>query len=274
MSATEIILPKHFDINKIKLSEPKQLSTGGKSIYINYGNGGRLLMQTPVMSAPFGVSKWPGENGGADKYNMDLSFDGVDDNASMRTFLDVTNAIDTQMIKLGMDNSQLWFKKRFPTIHVLEELFTRTIRHSKDAKTGELTNRYPPRIKIALPVKENRFSFDVYKEGQQKVDFMEMLDRTKGARVQAIVHLSSIWIVGTKFGLTWRVHQLKIKERPQLDGYAFLTTGEEDDLEDEITEPAPSTTKMGGGGSATDRSGARGADDSALIDTDPEDEDA
>ena len=66
MSSSEIILPKSFDISKLSFSQPKQLTTGGKTIFVNY-SGNQLLMQTPDMKTPFGVSVWPGDNGGPDK---------------------------------------------------------------------------------------------------------------------------------------------------------------------------------------------------------------
>jgi hypothetical protein len=242
MAATsEIILPKNFDMSKLKLSEPKMLGTGGRSIYVNYGTG-RLLMQTPDMQAPFGVSKWPGENGAPDKYNMDLSFDGLDVNAPMRTFFDVLQSIDDRVVDQAMVNSQLWFKKKFATVDVVQELFTHSVRHSKDPKTGEVNTRYPPRVKLTLPLKEGKFQFQVYNAARNEVDFMDILDRCKGARVQAIIQLTSIWIVGTKFGLSWKVYQLRVSERAQLSGYAFQATGEEDDLEDAVDDDVPANT--------------------------------
>ena len=72
-----IVKPKDFKTTEVNYSEPKVNSYGGKNVYLNYGegDGGRsqsLIIKTPLMPIPFGVSKF--ESDGYVKYTMELSF--------------------------------------------------------------------------------------------------------------------------------------------------------------------------------------------------------
>jgi hypothetical protein len=50
------IIPKNINVANFKYSEPKILTSGAKSVYINYGTG-KLKIQTPLMYLPYGVSE-------------------------------------------------------------------------------------------------------------------------------------------------------------------------------------------------------------------------
>ena len=139
MAATNaILLPKNFDITKVSFGQPRLQGTGGKIIFVQYGEG-RLLLQTPEMKAPFGVSHWPGENGAPDKYNLDVSFDGADSREAVRTFQDMVESLDRLLIKQAMESSGAWFKKKFASEEVVEALYTRSLKYAKDKETGEIT---------------------------------------------------------------------------------------------------------------------------------------
>ena len=241
-AANEIVLPKHFDISRLTYGQPKQQSTGAKTIFIGYG-GKQLYLQTPEMKAPFGVSVWPSDNGGPDKHSIELSFEGRELREPLEQFFNVVSSIDKRLTHDAMDNSQLWFKKKYPSVDVVEALQTPTIKYSKDRETGEVNTRYAPTFKMTLPLKDGKFQFPCYGSKREEIDLNDVIQsgRSKGARVQAIVQLSAVWIVGTKFGLMWKVRQLKISEPVRLAGYAFQPTEEDapDDEEDDAEVPAP-----------------------------------
>jgi hypothetical protein len=235
--ANEIILPKNFDISRLSYGVPKQQTTGCKTIFLNY-SGKQLYMQTPEMKAPFGISVWPSDNGGPDKHVIELSFEGRELRESVEQFFQSTQAIDKRLLQDAMDNSQTWFKKKYPSIDVVEALYTPTVKYSKDRETGEINTRYAPTFKMSLPLKDGKFQFPCYGAHRSEIDLHEVIQsgHSKGARVQAIVQLSAVWIVGTKFGLMWKVRQLKISEPVRLAGYAFQPT--EEDVPDEDDEVA------------------------------------
>jgi hypothetical protein len=237
---SDIILPRDFDVARLVFDKCKTLNTGGKAIYVSYA-GRPCIMQTPEMKAPFGVSVWPGENGMPDKYSLDVSFDGLEQREPLRTFLAALSAIDRRMVIEAMENSQPWFKKRFPSVDVVNELYTTTVKVPKEKDTGEVSTRYQPTFKMSLPMKDGKFAFPVFGPDRSEIDLVEWVEsgRSKGARVQAIVHLTSVWIVGTKFGLSWKVKQLKLSEQTRLSGYAFQKTEEDPPSDEECAaEPA------------------------------------
>ena len=240
-----VILPRNFDITRLTFGQPKQLNNGGRSIYINYG-GQPCYIQTPVMKTPFGISMWPSDNGGPDKYNLDLSFEGREQREQLQCFFDALQAIDKRLVQDAMDNSQLWFKKpRFAAIEVVEALYTPTIRYSKDRETGEINSRYAPTFKTTLPFKDGKFLCPAYDGGREELDILDVLasGRSKGAQAQAIVQLSGVWMVGSKFGVTWKVKQLKLIETSRLGlSYAFVKTEEDAEVEDDA--PAPVVRRL------------------------------
>ena len=243
-TATSILLPKQFDATKVSFGQPRLQGTGGKIIFVQYGDS-RFLVQTPEMKAPFGVSFWAGENGAPDKYSLDISMDGADARPAVRAFQDMVDALDRTLIKTAMEQSNAWFKKRFANEDVVEALYTRSLKYAKDKETGEITTKFAPTLKMVLPTKDGKFDFPVYNSKREEIDLMELVHagRTKGARVQAILQLTSVWIVGTKFGLSWKVRQLKVSEPARLTGYAFQRT-EEDEEEDDVEVPAaPASAK-------------------------------
>lgn len=240
-----IIIPSDFDISKLTFGIPKQNTNNqGKTIYLQY-NGSPLCIQTPEMKSPFGVSVWPNENGGPDKYSIDMSFDGYEDpsNTEMKAFFDAVQKIDQSIVSAVMDNSQSWFKKKFPSIDVVNALYNECVRYSKDRETGEQSTRYAPTIKMQLPINRDgsSFSFPTFKRGGGKTpidlhDFIRNENNGKGCMFQAIVSLNSMWIVGSKFGCVWRVVQLRVRPNSTFSGFSFLKmAGDDDDKCDNIS---------------------------------------
>lgn len=231
------MLPSDVDVSKITFGAVRQLNNGGRMAYVNYGDRGRVLIQTPLLKATFGVSHWPGENGAPDKYNLDLSLGGEStEDAAMRGLL---AAVDARVVQHAFENCQAWFKKRMPSIEVVEALYTRSIKPCKDRETGEVSDKYPPTTKFQLPTTRSAdgssvgFDFPAFNGLREQVDFMDMVQsgRTKGAMMKAIVQLTAVWIVGSKFGLTFKVKQLKVVEALRLSGYSFVECEEDVEIE-------------------------------------------
>lgn len=233
-----IVLPGDFDASKITYSEPRVLDNGGKVIYISY-NKKKLIMQTPEMVAPFGLSKWNNEGTGVDKYSLDLSFKDKASRPVLSKFFDGLKDMDTKLVADGFANCQTWLKKPFKSLDVVEALYTPIIKHAKD-KSGEVTDKYPPTFKMTIPFNGTNFTCDVYDADRNAVDLLSL--ETKGAKVSAIVQCVGIWVAGTKFGCSWKVLQMKVSPPARIKGYAFKEIDEkvekdidedEDDHEDD-----------------------------------------
>ena len=225
-----IVLPSDFDVSNISYSEPRVLDNGGKVIYVSY-NKKKLIVQTPEMVAPFGLSKWNNEGKGNDKYSLDLSFKGKESREILSKFFDGFRALDKKLVEDGLKNCQTWLKKAYKSEDVVEALYTPIIKFAKD-KNGEINDKYPPTFKMTVPHSGTQFMCDVYDSNRDAVDLGAI--ETKSSRVSAIVQCVGIWIAGTKFGCSWKVLQMKVSPPSTIKGYAFKELN--DKIEDEIEE--------------------------------------
>ena len=234
--SSSIILAKDFDINNVTFSDVRTLDNGGKVVYLSY-NKSPLIMQTPQMSAPFGLSKWDNnDNGkGTPKYTLDLSFKGMDSNPNLQAFYASLEALDKKLVEDGFKNQQSWFKgKKYGSQEIVEALYTPLIRHAKDKMTGEITDKYPPTFKLTVPFKEGHFTCEVYDDKRNCIDLSSI--ETKGSRVTAIIQCMGLWFAGGKFGSTWRVVQMKVTQNSSIRGYAFRDVPDDHVAEDDLDE--------------------------------------
>jgi hypothetical protein len=239
-TAGDIIQPKDFQISRVSLNQPKKNANGGKTIFISYSNR-IMLVQTPMMTAPFGISYFQGENGAPDKYSLDVSFVGRDTKED--PFYKMVDAIDARVVEEAWDNSQAWFGKKFPDICVLDAMKSPSIKLPKD-------DQFPPRFSMKLPFRDGKFNFPVYDGGRTEIDLRDIINsegKGKGSQVQAILALSA-WVVGPRFGVSWKVVQLKMKPPARLSRYAFQPT-EDDDADEEVkpvSKAKPSVSRRAG----------------------------
>lgn len=225
-----IIQAKEFDIKHVRLGKLRTLDNGGKIVYVEY-KGKPLLVQTPKLKAPFGLSNWEG------KYSIDLSLAGYDgSNESAAAFFKALSALDDFMLEEGMQNGMAWFKRKMPNKDVVDALYTRNVKFAKDKNTGEITDKYPPTFKIAVPHRDGQFQCDVFDVKREKVNLAEV--EAKGAKVSAIAQCLGIWVAGGKFGCSWKVVQLRIEPQAGINGYAFrdLDDGEGLDVGSDIDD--------------------------------------
>lgn len=217
MAAT-IIRDNIIDPALVRLSEVKQLDNGGKSVFVSY-NDEKLVIETPMMVSPFGVSNYVGDKGEAsDKWTLQLSF-GNDPSPALATLKESLMAFDEHVLKHACNNSLQWLKHRSLSMEAASMLYTPTVRFARDRDTGEITDKYPPTFRLTVPTTNGQFTVPTYNVNREKVD-LSTID-TRRAKINAIVQCSSIWIAGGRFGASWRVVQLRVVPAQSFNGYAF-----------------------------------------------------
>ena len=237
-------LPKNIDVSKLRYSEMKTLSSGAKTVYVNYGSE-KLTIQTPVMSLPYGLgepyeAKDAVKNGSTlsdkeKKYDLTTSFRGIDENPKVKIFHDKLKEIETKIIDDAFENRLAWFKDDFDgNKSFVSKLFSPFVRVDKDPNTGKPVGKYPPTFKAKLPydVKTNSFAFDTYDMDNNELNFSEIMTNLKGAKAQLIVQLSGIWFAGGKYGCSWKIVSAKF----QLYQYSKITFIEDSDTEDIVND--------------------------------------
>lgn len=217
-----------FNASNVKLSKLRALDNGGKVVYLSY-NDKPLVIQTPEMVAPYGMSKWDNEGKGPAKYTLDLSFKGMESRDLLKKFLKSLQDFDAKMIADGLERSEELFKKKYNSKDVVEALYTFVVRRSKDDK-------YPPTFKMTVPYDNNtgEFTCKVFdKVTKEQLDFNSV--NLKGAKVTSLVQCTGVWVAGGKFGTTWKVIQLRVEQSARITEYAFkdIEGDKAEDLEEE-----------------------------------------
>jgi hypothetical protein len=231
-----IILPSKMDVSAVSFSAPRTLDNGGRSIYMSL-NKSPIVLQTPEMVAPYGVSNWNDDGKGPDRYSLDLSFKGKEARENLNTFFEKMVALDKKLVQQGFENSMTWLKKKYSSVDVVEALYTPMVKYAKDKNTGEITDKYPPTFKLKLPYMNGSFQCEVYDNKRNSLNLKELIDNGsfKGAKVTAIVQCIGIWVAGGKYGCSWKVLQMKVSPPSSIKGYAFKEV-EDDKVEDSDIE--------------------------------------
>jgi hypothetical protein len=231
--------PKINSVNEIDTSSftfkvvDAKGAKGLKTVYMNSG-GHPVFFQTPVSKVPFGVSCWDEAQA---KYTLNLS-------VADPVFLDKIKEIEGRIIDEAFNDSQNWFKKKYASREVVEELFTSALRYSKDKVTGEISDKYPPTMKLNMQYVESGFTCEGYRKtivkGEApKIEPITVEKETifAGSHVVAIVQCTGIWIINGKFGCTFRLVQVMLIDdglggKPtnrKITGYSFI-----EDSDDEL----------------------------------------
>jgi hypothetical protein len=212
-------------------------------IYINK-DGGSLLIQTCDMYIPYGLSEneitdqKTGEVIGH-KYHINLSFKGMQEGEThsdakvqkkckkLREFHKMLEDIDKKVILMAQKNSLSWLKMKKASVETIEALYTPIVIKSKDKETQEPDNKYPDTIKGKIQFWEGVFKTDVYNDNKELIDLKSSL--VKGAEGKALLKCTGIWFAGGRFGVGWKIEQMRVKVPETLQGYSFVESDDEDE---------------------------------------------
>lgn len=245
-----VLLAKNFNVDKLKYSELKVMKSGAKSVYINY-NGNKVNLQTPILNIPYGVNdnmqfikKDENRKDEERKYDVTVSFKGMDENPKIKQFHDKMKELENKIIDDAFTNRLVWFKNNYSgNKDVVSNMFTPIVKHDKDKVTGEYANKYPPTFKAKIPYNslENKFDFDCYDMENNETNFHDILANLKGGKAQFIIQLSGIWFSAGMFGCSWKIVSAKFQQINTskitfvADSDDEMNNGEEEDDEDDIS---------------------------------------
>lgn len=216
-----VLLAKNFDVDNLKYSELKIMKSGAKSIYLNY-KGAKVNLQTPILNIPYGVNdntqfinKDEARKDEERKYDITVSFKGMDENPKIKQFHDKMKELEQKIIDDAFTNRLVWFKNNYSgNKDVVSNMFTPIVKHDKDKITGEYANKYPPTFKAKIPYNslENKFDFDCYDMENNEIIFHDILSNLKGGKAQFIIQLSGIWFSAGMFGCSWKIVSAKFQQ--------------------------------------------------------------
>lgn len=219
MSTIAIISSSNLDINKISFGDIRLNKAGGKSVPIKF-NGQPLQIRLEKSTYPMGVNVKENENGTS--YTMSLTLKGCDPYAKNRAGAELGNIgnlynflqdLQTKVLDSADANSVKWFGKT-RSRSVLEDTMKQFISPSVEKVNGEwvASGKYPPSLKMKVPVYDGRVAMDVTDSTGKPVEVTpETIGMAFPKRVEASVVVSpGIYVSGQGFGVTWRVSYAKV----------------------------------------------------------------
>jgi hypothetical protein len=164
---------------------------------------GPTRFQIPKLYMPFGLSGFKGDYGPM-KWNVDFALKGhLEEGSQTAKFLSFMKSLEARVIQHVADNSEQIFGRPMHFDSVAQ-MFNSNIKESNQGyepkfrvkvDTDPTTNFIKPRIFDSNEV-------DVTSEATDKLH-----SRQNGV---AIVELTSVYFMNRMFGLTWKLHQLKV----------------------------------------------------------------
>jgi hypothetical protein len=225
-STSNIQLIKTLNTADVTFEPVKKNSLGGNVVYIKYNSNPKIVLQTPSVTAPFGLSTYTDEKTGTVKYSIDISFRGMETDPKIQEFHDKMHDIDEMLIKEGVSHSKEWFGKKMSQ-EVIQEFYRPLVKPSKNPE------KYAPTMKLKLQTaRDGSVAVDAYDHQKQKVDIKNAL--VPGIRIQGLLEANSIWFVGKNmYGISWRLVQVKIHKSDKISGFSFIEDPEEKLQEDD-----------------------------------------
>ena len=211
--ASSVIKFSDLSLSDVTFSDiRKNANNGGKTIYLNGRGKSKLFVQLPKMKAPFGLGI--NEYDGKTSYSLPMTADDP-------SFVDFLKKFDDMVVAKVVENSETYLGKSMNETVVREALYTALFKPPSDEK-------YAPLFKTkVLANHDGTFVPQVFTTDREPFDLNKL---EKGQYVTAIVHIPSIWFVGTKFGVTIRLQQLRVTPSQKLTEYAFVDDDTEDDV--------------------------------------------
>ena len=221
------LLVKNINVSKLQFSAPKTLNNQSRTVYANY-EGDKLRLQTPLMHLPYGVgdneninaSKPAGGRAGgsgfgggdgekqAKRYDLNVSFRGMDATPKLKKLHDVMQEIEKRIIDEAFENRQSWLRDDYDGVKgFVAKLFTPIVKYDKNKDTGKIEGKYPPTMKLKLPYddKTDTFNFACTDMDKHELDFKSVMTKLKGGKARLIIQLGGVWFAGGRYGCTWRV---------------------------------------------------------------------
>lgn len=220
-----------FDASTLQFGPVEKNKMGGSTVSVwsltSAGARDRVRIQTPPLALPFGVSTFEDKNTGKIDYSIDASFRGADANPKLADFLARVRKLDDVLLDAAVAKSKEWFGKTLSKD--LVKAFLRPLVKETDRRDAN-GNPYPPVLKTKVrtstinPGEILTKFYDKASRAEVGLDYV-----TKGSTVELIISLSNVWFVGkSQFGVSWKVEQVRVVSRPQLQGPLFIDDGEDD----------------------------------------------
>ena len=171
-----------------------------------------LRFQIPRMYIPFGISGFKAGMGPT-KWDVQFSMKGWDEDGNyVNKFYNFLKGLEEYVVHHVYENRQQIF--------------------GKDLPEDEIRGMFNSNIKDSGGEPKFRVKVDTDSDDNIKVPIFDSSNNEIGGEVEkglysrhsgvAIVEMNSVYFMNKMFGITWKLHQLKIYEPQRLKGFQFV----------------------------------------------------
>jgi len=253
---TQVINHKDFDVSEMTGTKPTVRAVNGKDKTVAYMlyKDSPFLLKLPTLYGPFGASSYNNGNGGTtNNYSLNLSAKGLavegkttdeEVHEQVKHIFDQLEELDKFMISYGLQYSKTIFGKKYDEGKheaVVEALFTSTVKHGEDKEGNAYPRRLNTKIRSVYDEPENP-NVKVYQTTRTDINdkeftFDTLTDLiTKGTFVEAVIQ-PSLWFISGKYGVTWRLVQVKVHKQKGFGAPLDSVFSDDDDDEVVIQKP-------------------------------------
>ena len=213
-----VIKTNNFNICDLMISKLCKNKQGNNTVFISTKSNNKIILQTPKMPAPFGVSEYTTEGGL--KYSLNLSFLQIDSDSKVEKFYTMCKDIDNMMIETAFTNSTKWFGKQLSK-DVIEEFYRPLLKPGKHKEGDEY---YPDTIKFKLRTYNDKLTVSMFDKEKNPIGLENVV---KGSKVRCIFEVSPIWFVNKNFGISLNCIQLEVDNIDKMVGYSFYDSDDD-----------------------------------------------
>lgn len=197
-----------FVPSSIKFSPIKINTKGGKTVFLNNENGSSIMIELPLMKAPFGLSTFVDDKTGVTSYSIPLS---LDDPEVLAKFVDLENQI---VGWIAANSTELLGKPQSVDVLRAGDTLKTMLKYGKpkDGKT------YAPTLNLKVLMKDGEIATGVYSPQRQLTSPSSI---EKMQKIKTIINVNSIWRTPMGVGITVRAHQVLLTPSTQLKACAF-----------------------------------------------------
>jgi hypothetical protein len=232
--------PRKVNVEKLVLGdEAKPMKvTGLFNIPFSYNGENSLIIQTPKMKAPFGITEGMNNNG---KFSIELSFDGekgeTKDAKRMVELKTCMQSLNAKLVETCFKHPE-WLKlknnKNKSCESYCDEYLASSIRPPKE----EFKDKYADRFKISIPFDSRTGKssdyVEFYNQDKKRISWDDV-SGMKGFSAMCLYKISGAWVSPSlkKFGYFIKLVQMQLFPNETIRGLSMLKYGSDSDSDNE-----------------------------------------
>lgn len=205
-------------ITGLRVGDIRNNASGkGKNVPVAWnnvkGNNVKLVLQTPKMYAPFGISEFRNPQRPEEKpsYKLPLAFKG--ETERMKAFMELMKAVDEWCVQTAYENQTAWFGETGKSRDIIEDRYNRHVTQKNP--------RYEPKISPKMDFRNDTFQGFIFNNDVPPVQVPPSYV-SNGDSVIALIEFGSFWIADKSFGQHLKVVQIKTFKVQSIMSHAIV----------------------------------------------------